>query len=122
LQGVEVDLDKAPPLGIPGGPLKVVQERPDVVPGDAAAVCNGLMQCPEMLLQELDPGIVDGWPTAVPSVIRNAVLGDHDLGRPILLSNPGKRVVEPTRIDLLPACGRGRMGLERLPLIVDHDG
>jgi hypothetical protein len=71
-----------------------------------------------MLLQELDPGIVDGWPTAVPNVIRDAVFGDHDLGRPVLPSNPGKRVVEPTRIDLLPACARGRMGLERLPLTV----
>ena len=25
-----------------------------MVSGDAAAVCNGLMHCPEMLLQELD--------------------------------------------------------------------
>jgi hypothetical protein len=46
LQGVEVDSDKAPTLGVPGSPFKVVQEGPSVVAGDAAAVRNCLMHCP----------------------------------------------------------------------------
>jgi hypothetical protein len=46
MQGIEVDSNKAPPLGVPGGPFDVVQERPGVVSGDAAAVCNRLMHRP----------------------------------------------------------------------------
>jgi hypothetical protein len=56
-----------------------------------------------------------------PGVVRDAVFSDHDLGRPVLPSQPGERVVETSRIDLLPACGGDRMRLERLPLTVDHN-
>jgi hypothetical protein len=73
-----------------------------------------------MLLQEPDPGMVDGWLIAVPVAVRDAVFGNHDFRRPVLPSSPCEPVVEPPRIDLLPACGRDWIRLKRLPVTIEY--
>ena len=73
-----------------------------------------------MLIKEVEPSVVRNRQTAVTGVIGHAILGDHDLGRRIIPLDPGQYVVEPTRIDLLPACSGERMALQRLAVPVDN--
>jgi hypothetical protein len=86
-----------------------------------AALTDRLVHSLKMLMKKPHTSLVCCGLPAVCQIVRDAIFGDQDFGRPIVFAKPREDVVEALRINLLPASGGDRMNLNRLTMIVDDN-